>query len=301
MVSSPRLRNTTCLHSLTSNATDYDGDDVAELYRLVKRDYHWFYGSLRCNLLSQVKSLTPHLNNLNIIDVACGDGNISKFLIENNSNILQKDSIDIIGIDKSESQVSLANSGIINYNMSNNDNYSCNIKYEIGNANDIRYKEKFDVAILFWVFLYSPNIQQFNQMMKSCYQCLKKDGIAIGATAIIKDIKQMDKFDDKNMQEKYGLRYIYDKTQNLDNGQTWTTYFEWTKTKDNKAFPVSWYFFNQNIQNKIAKDCGFTNGFEIIDSNQYTYYTFEMNDNQIQLAKDYFAMQQHCNMFVLKK
>ena len=287
-------------HLLETNATNYDIKDTAALYQQLKQDYNWFFDSLRCTLLDQLKSRTCNLKNLSIIDIACGDGNISKYIVENNVKNLGKDSIKIVGIDISESQVSLANNDISKYKDVDNCKY--NIKYEIGDARNIKHQNEFDVAIAFWVFLYAPNTNEYNQMMKSCYQCLKPNGFVIGTTSIMSQYDQMDQFYDQEVSDKFGLKYVRDDNQDAQNGQLWRTYHGWTKNKKNQTFCLDYYFFNQNVQDKIAKNHGFKNGFEILDANEYTFgINGSMNDNEIVMAKEYFGLQQHYNMFVLTK
>eukprot|EP01083_Nonionella_stella_P223919 797500_1 len=128
-------------------ATDYDVDDFARKYTQLQSDYNWFYSTLSGTMLKYLKQITSNKNSINIIDIACGNGKISNLIMENQL-YLNKTAINIIGIDISKSQIDLAQTS---------NQYVNHIHYEVGNAENIQYKNRFDVAICFWCFNYSNN------------------------------------------------------------------------------------------------------------------------------------------------
>ena len=91
-------------------ASDYDKNDLSVKYENIKKPYNWFYSTYSQSILYYLNKLTINKSNLDIIDIACGDGNISRLIIDNKSSYLNKTNINIIGIDISSSQINLARS-----------------------------------------------------------------------------------------------------------------------------------------------------------------------------------------------
>ena len=111
-----------------------------------------------------------------MIDIACGDGNGSRFITDNIDFELN-----CLGIDISESQIGSAK-----------DMTPCQlyprVNYQIGTAKDlykVNYKhlhDKFDVALINWGFNYAQDVDELHDMMKSVKKVLKPNGFVIAST-----------------------------------------------------------------------------------------------------------------------
>eukprot|EP01084_Bolivina_argentea_P148444 259515_1 len=78
-------------------------------YSQIKIDYNWVYSTVSQSVIQTLKQLTNEKTELNIIDIGCGDGNMSRLVMDNISYLAKKQ-IHILGIDISNAQIELATS-----------------------------------------------------------------------------------------------------------------------------------------------------------------------------------------------
>eukprot|EP01084_Bolivina_argentea_P086198 155805_1 len=271
-------------------ATNYDEADNAAFYAQLKKDYNWFFTPLSDTLITQLKLLTENKDTLDIIDIACGDGNVSRQIIDK-TQYLNKNNINIIGIDISESQIKIANEN----NKQKQEYIDC-INYEIGNAEHIKYKNKFDIALCFWSFNYSTNTEILNKMMKSCYESLKDNGIAIGCTLSMNNPNQLKQLYDMYLNTH---RIIFDRKDPTFDGDCWAV--QLTKTKNNRHFEICQYFFHEATYDEIAKSNGFKNGIEFVNGDDFTYNGVKLTDKEKEIAYSFYASPEPLRMFILRK
>ena len=168
----------------TTSATQYS-DDKAARYAKLKKDMHYVYDGLQTNILSQLKKYHKNLNlsssEMNVIDIACGDGNYSRCLADN------FEYNEILGVDISESQIELAR------NVTDTTKYP-NIRYQCLDANslisDPSMNNKFDIALAVWFYNYASDKQSLFNYIKSTYNVMKSNSILIGITHSIHDINK---------------------------------------------------------------------------------------------------------------
>eukprot|EP01084_Bolivina_argentea_P101050 181239_1 len=267
-------------------ASDYNKNDLSNKYQNLKAPYHWVYGTYKQTLLHFLKLLTINKQDLEVIDIACGDGNVSRFIIDNQS-YLNKRNINVIGIDISSYQINLAIS------KSQLNKYVQHIQYENISAQHVNYVKKFDVAVIFFCFNYSQNKEELKKMMMKSYECLKDDGIIIGTTCAMNESPNV-------------LSEYYDVHKNEAK-----LIFQWSETiKDGDKFSVIYcaqkemihldqYFYYHQTYEKIAKQIGFKNAIKWLNGNDFIYDS--LNDEERKISQEYFANPQPFPMFILKK
>eukprot|EP01084_Bolivina_argentea_P200568 342962_1 len=167
--------------SNTSNKLTTYSHDFTQRYAQLKKDLHFLYDGLQTTIISQL-SLYHKENNIdtsqiNIIDIACGDGNYSR-LLSDTFNYKT-----ITGVDISESQINLAK-------LRTNSKIYSNITYECFDASLYDRKEKFDIGIAVFFYNHANTKRELYKYIQSTYNMLKPNGIVVGVTTSIKDIKQ---------------------------------------------------------------------------------------------------------------
>jgi len=270
---------------ITEIVSDYNTDYTSE-YSQIKKDFDWFYVTCSQTLLTNLKEVTKDKDVLNIIDIGCGDGNISRMIIDNTS-YLNKNAIDIVAIDPSESQIESAKqkSAANRYNT---------INYEICGAQDIKHKNKFDVALSFWPFGYSINVDMLKEMMKACFESLKDGGICIGVTVTMQNPNILLKYRDFHKNKfNIGFDKDIDGKVKLCDGDSLTQ----TLYKSGKVhFEFVERYYSPDTYDKIAKTVGFKDGVQFIDPKTFNYYIGKQ-----EMAREFFHNPHPFGMFVLKK
>lgn len=105
---------------------------------------------------------TEKQRQLNILEVGCGAGELAYALAQRHS-----DSIQITGIDNSESQILLAKSK----------EALPNLDFVVDNVSRLAQKKmRFDIIYLRWVLIYQTPVAEFLKLLE---QCLQKDGVLI--------------------------------------------------------------------------------------------------------------------------
>eukprot|EP01083_Nonionella_stella_P126311 382266_1 len=191
---------------------DYDTNDAALIYQQLKKQYNWYYTVLFDTALHHLKNLTANKTHLSIVDMACGDGNISRNIIDH-QRVLNKESIDITGVDISSSQIALAEQQNHAKKL-----YSNHIHYVVDDALTYNYNQKFDIAMVFWLFQYSHDVQTLNRMIKCVHDTLKDDGIAMGFTFSCTDKNKLNEMS-KMTWDECGVRFTVNKEDNGSCGE----------------------------------------------------------------------------------
>ena len=215
-------------------------------YEQCQRDFQWLYSTVSETLFVNLKKLTESKTELKICDIGCGDGNNCRMVIDRLDE-LAADSINMVGIDLSSSQIALAKSKTTATKY-------IDIKFEVGSAQNIPYRKAFDVAFSMWPFGYAKNKQILQEMMTSCFQCLKPGGICIGATITMKDPTKLAEYA-KIYKDEFDLEHEYPVP--LKDGdplihRCGTMHFEEV-------------FFSHTTYDKVAKAVGFKTGIDFLD------------------------------------
>ena len=142
-----------------------------------------------------LRESTKNKTTLKICDIGCGDGNNCRMVMDRMAQLNAKE-ISIIGIDISSSEIELAKSKT----NSMKKEYD-NIRYEVGSAQNIPYKNTFDVVFSMWPFDYAKKVQNLEEMMTSCFGCLKPGGLCIGVAMTMENPSTLHQFDDVRKDE----------------------------------------------------------------------------------------------------
>ena len=258
------------------------GDEVTANYEQFQRDWDWFYSTISETLFVNLRELTKSKRTLKICDIGCGDGNNCRMVIDRLDE-LAADSINMVGIDLSPSQIALAKS------KTKSEKY-IDIDFEVGSAQNIPYREAFDVAFSMWPFSYAKNVEVLQEMMTSCFECLKPGGVCIGATPTMKDPNTLSEYA-KIYKDEFDLEYEYPVP--LKDGDPLiqhcgTLHFEEV-------------FYSQTTYDKVARAAGFTEGIDFLDPKSIQFDT-RISSVAQEKAKTYFLETSHpAAMFVLFK
>uniref|UniRef100_A0A0K0G456 Methyltranfer_dom domain-containing protein n=1 Tax=Strongyloides venezuelensis TaxID=75913 RepID=A0A0K0G456_STRVS len=99
------------------------------------------------------------IKNKDVIDIGCGNGNYS-------NRMLTWGAKSVHGIDQSIDMINEANA---TYNKDN-------LTFENLSTFDMKYEEKYDVAVAFFVMEFNPTIDDLFMSFKNIQKCLKKGG-----------------------------------------------------------------------------------------------------------------------------
>ena len=111
----------------------------------------------------KLKKNEKPLNKIKILDIGCGGGLLSE--------PMSRLGADVVGIDASEKNISVAKLHAKKNNL--------NIKYVCSSPENYEVNEKFDVILNMEIIEHVDNVEQF---LKSCSNLLKKNGMMFVAT-----------------------------------------------------------------------------------------------------------------------
>jgi len=173
---------------------NYD-DEVTITYEQFQDDMKPMYSTWAETLFVNLRESTKNKASLQICDVGCGDGNNCRMVMDRVAE-LNAEEISIIGIDISSSQIELAKSKTYSVKKEYD-----GIRFEVGSAQNIPYKNTFDVAFSMWPFGYAENVTILQEMMTSCFECLKPSGVCIGVTSTMEDPSTLRQFEKVRKEE----------------------------------------------------------------------------------------------------
>lgn len=154
----------------------YDVNEFFEKYQSMRKQ------EVNANVLIEnpiIKSMMPSLKNKKILDLGCGDGNMSTYFMENGAK-------KVVGIDISKNMIEVANK---------NNKYPNAEYYTLKMENISKLKEKFDIVYSSLAFHY---VKDYNKLLKDINRLLKVNGVLIYSqespvnTAIIIDKSKID-------------------------------------------------------------------------------------------------------------
>lgn len=135
----------------------YDHENFYKNYRDLRKE------KLNANELIEIptiKSMLDNIDNKKIIDLGCGNGNMSKYFANNNAE-------SILGVDISNNMLNEAKE-------INNDEKITYLKLPLEDINSIN--DRFDLAFSSLAFHY---IEDFKKLIKDIHSLLNKDGILL--------------------------------------------------------------------------------------------------------------------------
>lgn len=135
-------------------------NNTIQTYNKVAQQYHDKFMNATVYHHSY-KKLLAHIKPIhkNILDVACGPGNISKYLLNYKSDFT------VLGIDAAENMIQLAKNNVPNAN------------FKIHDCRDIKtLNQTFDVVIFGFCFPYISK-EECIQLINDAYQLLTKNGL----------------------------------------------------------------------------------------------------------------------------
>jgi len=260
---------------------DYD-DEVTITYEQFQEEMKPIYSTWAETLFVNLRELTQNKTSLTICDIGCGDGNHSRMVMDRLAELNAKE-VNIVGIDVSSSQIELAKSKTCSMKNEYDD-----ISFEVGSAQNIPYKNTFDVAFSMWPFGYAEDIQALQQMMKSCFECLKAGGVCIGATMTMEDPTNLRRFA-KQRKDEFNLVLEYEEP--LKDGAQLIQH----------CGPMHFeeVFYHQATYDKVARAAGFKE-VRFIDVDDMCYNT-TLTPAVLKRAKLFFNISSGSTMFVLSK
>lgn len=108
---------------------------------------------------------TAQLKGKRVIDIACGEGILSRWAAEQGAAY-------VLGIDSSEKQIELAAATVVK-----------GVEYRTQDIQQL-VSEKFDVAIASHLLCYAENIEQLRGMVRGCASALEDGGRLVGVREI---------------------------------------------------------------------------------------------------------------------
>lgn len=313
--------------------TDYDKNQVHRTYaQWEKVDYPWMPLVLVNTIIDQLelefvtRTRLSDNDRINIIDIACGHGNVSRGIVEhvhkNNAydhgggNLWRNKQLELVGVDISHEQINMAKKkyssmieefdNVYAYDMNDID---ISMSFEVGDARNIReeYINKFDIALSVWCLNYSSNINELYCMFKSIYKILKPEGIAICVTPTMhgKDpnsgqthVEKL-KYYNTNFGDDCGIYYVWN--DELIDGTPFGSMSVKTKTVKNEPFCIWQTFYTTELYDTAAKECGFIHGLDIIEPQKWNYSHSQLSQAHTRLAKKFFTMSNIYKLFILRK
>lgn len=135
----------------------YDVNEFFEKYQEMREQ------DINANVLIEnpiIKKMMPNLKNKKILDLGCGDGNMSEYFIK-------KGAKKVVGIDVSTNMIEEAKK---------NNKYD-NVEYYLMKMENIsKITEKFDLVYSSLAFHY---VKDYNKLLKNIYSLLKTNGILL--------------------------------------------------------------------------------------------------------------------------
>lgn len=135
----------------------YDVNEFFEKYQEMREQ------DINANVLIEnpiIKKMMPNLKNKKILDLGCGDGNMSEYFIKNGAK-------KVVGIDVSTNMIEEAKK---------NNKYD-NVEYYLMKMENIsKITEKFDIVYSSLAFHY---VKDYNKLLKNIYSLLKTNGILL--------------------------------------------------------------------------------------------------------------------------
>eukprot|EP01084_Bolivina_argentea_P248875 416398_1 len=270
-----------------NNSIQYD-ENIAEQYKKLKHEFKYFFSSFSwtsVQLLNKLKQQQGIDNNLSIIDIACGDGNASRYITDNTNF----NNVRVLGIDKSKPQIDVSKE-------STPETIYPFIQYEVGLAEDL-YTDKynhlhnsFDIALLNWCFNYATTIDAFNDMMRSVYKILKPNGFAMGLTVTCEDGNMLKEiYGDKELNE---FNFIF---------------YDFCDKKDGDivgyqmgSMPFDTYYYSPNTYKSVAQKHGFKQ-FSFLDEKYECIANPELNEYEMKLWNAFISNPNASKMFYITK
>lgn len=154
----------------------YDLKEFFESYQTMREN------AINANNLIEnpiIKSKLPSLKNKKILDLGCGDGNMTEYF-------MKKGAKKVVGIDISKNMIDTANK---------NNKYSNAEYYVLKMENISKIKEKFDIVYSSLAFHY---VKDYNKLIKDINRLLKYNGVLVYSQesplnrAIVYDESKMD-------------------------------------------------------------------------------------------------------------
>lgn len=201
-------------------------DSIAVEYQNIKKRF--LYKIVDYSL----KNALGRINSLNILDLACGDGYVTRQLKSYGAN-------KVIGVDGSKEMIKLA--------KLSEKHSPLGIKYICSPVQNLGYVDKFDLVTGIFLLHYAKNKNELFQMCKVISENLKNNGRFIGANN--KGLKK-NLFNDFS---KYDFKYVVD--DNIKDGQEFKLIVEF----ENNITKISMYHYSRKTYNKILQEAGFKN------------------------------------------
>ena len=280
--------------NFSKDVLEYD-DVISSKYSKAKSQLNWFYESGNETILNQISNKINTDGKISIIDLACGDGNLSKAIYNQYNRV--NDNMEFIGVDVSESQ--------LNELYKSFDNSDINFNTICGNVAELHeYKynylhNKFDIVLAQWLFNYSSNEDELYNMIYSVKSLLKNDGICVGSTYITNDdILSKDNLDilDRNFGLNGKNNGPFNIGFNIDNNND--NVYGIIFLNNNDTVYLESFSYDENIYNTIALKCGFKNGFKCLQKNEYIPAK-NLSSQDKKLFKEFFSFDTPFQYFVL--
>jgi len=224
----------------TSSTLNYD-NEVTITYEQFQEDMKPVYSTWAETLFVKLRELTKNKTSLRICDIGCGDGNNCRMVMDRVTELSTKE-ISIIGIDISSSQIELAKSKTCSVKKKEYDG----IRFEVGSAQNIPYRDTFDVAFSMWPFGYAENVNILQEMMTSCFESLTAEGVCIGVTMTMEDPRTLRQF---NSVRKHEFNMVLEFEEPLKDGDHCNQNFGIINFEE--------VFYHKATYEKVAKAAGF--------------------------------------------
>ncbi|WP_196886922.1 class I SAM-dependent methyltransferase [Aureivirga sp. CE67] len=159
-------------------------------------NFHQNYKSISENVSAvyakqySVFKYIEHLQNASVLDLACGNGNISRLC-------MQKEAKKTVGYDISEKMIQEA--------KETEKEHSLGCEFHVKNAADIGYLEDFDLVLAVYLLYYARNKEELLAFCKVIYNNLKKGGQFVAYT-----INPFSTKSEPKNTRKYGYRLFFE-------------------------------------------------------------------------------------------
>ncbi|WP_437206842.1 class I SAM-dependent methyltransferase [Planctomicrobium sp. SH664] len=136
--------------------TDYNQGRTAEQYKQAK-EQPWRSRIEGYSLMNRIGAL----QGLKVVDIACGEGHITRQLRQGGAR-------EVLGVDISKRMIQLA--------QSQEDRQQLGIEYRVGDARDVVSSQDFDLAVSAWLLVYARDRAELNQMCRGVASWLRPGG-----------------------------------------------------------------------------------------------------------------------------
>lgn len=211
-------------------STDYD--PIAEAYRQAKQ--HPWRTHIEAYTLDL---LTPSLDKLSVIDIACGEGFYTRRLRE-------KGAARVVGVDLSRRMIELALEAEAERPLGG-------LEYHVGDGKSLPFEGEFDLAFAAYFLNYARDRDELRRMCDSVARSL-----APGGRFVTVNSNPMLYFDPDRSYRQYGFEAKI--LGGLREGApiTWNVFLD-----DGSSFEIENYFLDKDIHEEALRAAGFSQIF----------------------------------------